>query len=127
MRECLTGLQHIGLPVKDYEAARKFYGDLGFENIYETRQPNGGKVCFYRLGNLEMEIYEADDIPGADGAIQHIALDCLDIDRAFERAKKLGLPIVSDGVEKLDYWDNGIKFFHVRGPAGEKVEFCQKL
>lgn len=127
MKECLTGLQHIGLPVRDYAAACKFYNDLGFANIHETRQPNGGKVGFYRLGNLEMEIYEADETAGTDGAIQHIALDCTDIEKAYRKAREMGLPIVSDGIEALDYWKNGIRFFHVKGPAGERVEFCQKL
>lgn len=127
MEGCLTGLQHIGLPVKDYESSRQFYETLGFKNIYETFQPNGGKVGFFRLGNLEMEIYEADSIADKDGSIDHIALDCLDIDKAFSEAQAKGLPIVSNGIEDLPYWKNGIRFFHVKGPSGEKVEFCQKL
>lgn len=127
MKEHLTGLQHIGLPVNDYEAACNFYDALGFKNIYETRQPNGGKVGFFRMGNLEMEIYEADATAKRDGSLDHIALDCTDIETAYQKAKAAGLPIVSDGIEALPYWQNGIKFFHVRGPAGEKVEFCQKL
>lgn len=127
MREFLTGVQHIGLPVKDFEKACNFYETLGFENIYESRQPNDGRVAFYRLGNLEMEIYEAAATAGSDGAIDHIAIDCNDIDGAYKSVKESGLPIVSEGIESLPYWSNGIKFFHVRGPAGEKVEFCQKL
>lgn len=127
MKEWTNGLQHVGLPVKDYAAALKFYDDLGFDPIYETEQPNGGKVAFYRLGNLEMEIYESDEIAGDDGAINHLALDCVDIDKAFAEAQRLGLTIVSDGIESLPYWDNGIRFFHVKGPSGESVEFCQKL
>ncbi len=127
MRSCLSGLQHIGLPTTDYTASCKFYDTLGFDKIYETNQPNGLKVCFYRQGNLEMEIYEADEIAGKDGAFDHVALDCTDIDKAFKKMSEAGYPIVSNGIESLDYWDNGIKFFHVKGPAGEKVEFCQKL
>ena len=41
----------------------------------ETRQPSGGKMAFYLMGNLEMEIYEADELSEKDGAIDHIALD----------------------------------------------------
>lgn len=127
MRECVTGLQHIGLPVNDFGVSCKFYDTLGFDKIYETRQPNGGKVAFYRLGNLEMEIYEAGETAGKDGAIDHISLDCTDIDRAFRMVNEAGLPVVSNGIESLPYWDKGIRFFHIKGPAGEKVEFCQKL
>ena len=127
MRECMTGLQHVGLPVKNYADSCKFYDALGFDKIYETSQPNGDKVAFYRLGNLEMEIYEAADTAGKDGAIDHIALDCSDIDKAFRMVNEAGLPIVSNGIEELPYWDKGIRFFHIKGPAGEKLEFCQKL
>lgn len=127
MREHLTGLQHIGLPTKNYDDSCRFYERLGFDKIYETRQPNDGKVGFYRLGNLEMEIYEADDIAGRDGALDHIALDCADIDAAYNEVCAAGLPVVSNGIEALPYWDSGIRFFHVKGPSGEKVEFCQKL
>lgn len=127
MREYLNGLQHIGLPVRDYAQSCGFYEDLGFEKIYETRQPSGGKVAFYLMGNLEMEIYEADKLSGKDGAIDHIALDCTDIDRVYQEANTLGMTIVSNGIEELPYWEHGIRFFHVKGPDGEKVEFCQKL
>ena len=126
MKEYLNGLQHIGLPVKNYEESCRFYEKLGFENIYETRQPSGGKVAFYLMGNLQMEIYEAEGTTGRDGAIDHIALDCTDINMAYQEACGLGLPIVSDGIEELPYWEHGISFFHVKGPDGEKIEFCQK-
>lgn len=127
MRENLTGLQHIGLPVEDYGKACDFYKLLGFENIYETSQPNGLKVGFFRLGNLEMEIYEAPATAQKTGSIDHIALDCKNIGKLFDEAKANGLEIVSNGIEDLPYWDKGIRFFHVLGPAGEKVEFCEKL
>lgn len=127
MREHLTGLQHIGLPARDYKAASDFYELIGFEKIYETLQPNGLKVGFFRLGDLEMEIYEADATAQKAGAIDHIAIDCKGIDKLFSEAKSKGLKIVSNGIEELPYWQNGIRFFHVEGPAGEKVEFCEKL
>lgn len=127
MEEMFTGLQHIGLPVKDFDQACEFYKLLGFSCEHSTRQPNGGKVAFYRLGNLQMEIYESDETAGRDGAIDHITLDCNDVEKAWDFAQKEGLPIISDSIEFLPYWDKGIKFFHVRAPAGEKVEFCERI
>lgn len=126
MKEYLNGLQHIGVPVKNYEKSCRFYEQLGFENIYTTMQPSGGKVAFYQMGNLQMEIYEADVLSGKDGAIDHIALDCNDIDMAYQQVCDMGLTIVSNGIEELPYWEHGIRFFHVKGPDGEKIEFCQK-
>lgn len=127
MKEYLNGVQHIGLPTKNYEKAGAFYIGLGFDCIYETLQPNGGKVGFFKQQNLVMEIYEADETAGVDGAIEHIALDCTDIEAAFAEAQGMGLEIVSDGIEALPYWANGIRFFHVKGPDGEKIEFCEIL
>ena len=126
MKEYLNGLQHIGVPVKNYEESCRFYEQLGFENIYTTMQPSGGKVAFYQMSNLQMEIYEADVLSEKDGAIDHIALDCNDIDMAYQQVCDMGLTIVSNGIEELPYWEHGIRFFHVKGPDGEKIEFCQK-
>ncbi|MDD3218748.1 MAG: VOC family protein [Lachnospiraceae bacterium] len=127
MKEYVKGVQHIGLPVKDYDASCAFYKKLDFSCVYETKQPNEGKVGFFQLGNLMMEIYEAEETAGIDGAIDHIALDCADIEAAYEEAGCKNLPILTDGIMELPYWDKGIKYFHVEGPDGEKIEFCQKL
>lgn len=127
MKDYLTGLQHIGVPTKDYEASISFYEKIGFEKVYETLQPNGGRVAFLNLFSLQMEIYEADEIAGINGAIDHIAIDCTDIERQYKYITGLGMEITSDGIESLDYWENGIRFFHISGPSNERVEFCQIL
>lgn len=35
MKDYATGIQHIGIPTKDMEASKQFYGKLGFEIAYE--------------------------------------------------------------------------------------------
>ena len=64
---------------------------------------------------------------GKPGAIDHIALDTTDIEAAFAAAKEAGLTMLDDEIHGLPFWANGVKFFTVKGPNGEKVEFCQKL
>ena len=31
------------------------------------------------------------------------------------------------GIEELPFWENGVKFFMIKGPNEERIEFCQKL
>ena len=106
--EMLTGVQHIGVPTNDLEKTVAFYETIGFQPVLET-------------------VNEAANEVGKPGAIDHIALDTTDIEAAFAAAKEAGLTMLDDEIHGLPFWANGVKFFTVEGPNGEKVEFCQKL
>ena len=123
----MNNLQHIGIPTKKFEDTLNFYKILGFTEKYSTKQPNGKPVTFYELGNLCMEIYESDEVSERYGAIDHVTIDCANINEAYAYALKEGLTIVSEGVEALPYWKNGIRFFKVEGPNKEVFEICQIL
>lgn len=123
----ITGLQHIGIPTGDIQATIAFYKTLGFEVAHSTANPaSGAKVAFLKRGALVIETYE-DKAAMADGAIDHIALDVTDIDAAFKAAKDGDYQMLNDAVQSLPFWEHGVKFFTIRGPNKEKVEFCQKL
>ena len=115
--EMLTGVQHIGVPTNDLEKTVAFYETIGFQPVLEIVQ----------LKNLVIETYENHAAVGKPGAIDHIALDTTDIEAAFAAAKEAGLTMLDDEIHGLPFWANGVKFFTVKGPNGEKVEFCQKL
>lgn len=124
--EFCKGLQHIGLPTNDMARTKEFYENLGFENVYET--VNGAeKVAFLRLGNLTIEAYENGQAKLESGAIDHFAIDVTDVEAAYRLAQEQGLEIVSNGIEALTFWENGVKFFIVLGPNRERVEFNQYL
>ncbi len=126
--EFALGLQHIGLPTNDMEKTVAFYESLGFENVYETvNEAAGEKVAFLRLKNLTIEAYENGKAALRSGAIDHIAIDVSDAEQAFALAQKQGCRIVSDGVEFLPFWKNGVKFFIIEGPNRERIEFNQYL
>lgn len=123
-----AGLQHIGLPTNNMDETIGFYQSLGFEKVYETiNQKAGERVAFLRLAGLTIEAYENRQAPLRAGAIDHIALDVNDVEGAFALAREQGYEIVSDGIESLDFWDNGVKFFIILGPNKERVEFNQIL
>ncbi len=122
-----NGLQHIGIPTDVYDATCRFYEKLGFVCRHENRQPSGGRVAFYEQGGLMLEIYEAEQTAGCPGAVDHIALNATDIEQTYAAAQAAGLTVVSNGIEALPFWERGVRFFIVKGPNSERVEFCQML
>lgn len=126
IKERIRGLQHIGLPTNDMKATIAFYESLGFE--IATRHINNGEdVVFLTLGNVCIETYENGQAVGIHGAIDHICLDVDDIEKTWEEAKALGLNFIDSEINYLPFWSNGVRFFNVLGPNGEKVEFGQIL
>lgn len=61
------------------------------------------------------------------GAIDHIALDVSDIEAAYALVQGLGYPVVSQGIESMNVWENGVRYFTILGPNQERVEFNQYL
>ncbi len=124
VKDCIQGLQHIGIPTQKMEASIAFYENLGFQLMNEEEQVNGGAVAFLELKGLVIELWELEE-DRQIGAIDHIALDVIKIDELYQAVKELPYPIVSNGIESLHYWKKGIRFFIVEGPNQEKIEFCQ--
>ena len=126
--EMLTGVQHIGVPTNDLEKTVAFYETIGFQPVLEiVNEAANERVTFLQLKNLVIETYENHAAVGKPGAIDHIALDTTDVEAAFAAAKEAGVTMLDDEIHGLPFWANGVKFFTVEGPNGEKVEFCQKL
>ena len=121
-----NGLQHIGIPSEDLEKTCAFYVGLGFEKIYETVIHGHQHVAFLRFGDLTLECYEGA-CAGRAGAIDHIAINCTDVEAAYALAKEKGYTIVSDGIEELPFWENGVQFFIIEGPNAVRVELNQYL
>ncbi len=126
--QIVTKIQHIGIPTNDIEKTVIFYESLGFENAYTTVNKTANeKVAFLRLENMLLEIYQNGQAVNKSGAIDHIALDVVDIDAAFEIAQAGKYNLLDDSIQFLPFWENGVKFFTILGPNGEKVEFNQRL
>lgn len=121
-----NGFEHIGIPVKDVNASIEFYGKLGFklDARYESNKP---EVAFLSLNNLYIEIYQKDDTARKSGAIDHLAINVRDVDSLYKEALEEGYEIVSDGLESLPFWENGVRFFKILGPDMETIEFLERL
>ena len=126
MRICdiSTGLQHVGIPTNDIAKTIAFYEALGFR-IVHRKDNRGEDVAFLKMGDLVLEIYQNHKAVGISGAIDHIALNVTDVEEARRIADGLKLDVIEEG--QLPFWENGVRYFTVRGPNGEKVEFNQYL
>jgi len=119
----LNGLQHIGIPTKDFEASKIFYKSLGFRQINEEMNAES-KVGFFELNGMIIEIWE-DKTTECRGAIDHLALDTDDIDEAFNSIQDLGYELLDKNIMELPFWEKGIRYFNFYGPNHEIIEISQ--
>lgn len=123
-----TGIQHLGLPTKDLAKTVDFYTGLGFETALDIGNPERGtRVVFLRFQNLTIETYETSAAAGCTGAIAHVAVDVKDVEAAFEAAKAGGYKLLDSEIRSLPFWENGVRFFNIKGPNAEIIEFSQIL
>lgn len=128
LQELATGIQHIGIPTDDIEKTVAFYAGLGFETLLRTKNEEANEpVAFLRLKNLTIETYETRTATNRAGAVDHMALNVTNIDEAFRTAKTEGYSLLDSRVQFLPFWENGVKFFTIKGPNAEKIEFIQML
>ena len=137
LKENIRDFDHIGIPCWDIEETIRWYTEyLGFEAVHEPAvETDEGtvKVAFLKRGDFILEFYQllgadyAEVKNRSDGHIDHFALEVTDINTAFAQATELGLNPMEDAPVHLDFWENGIAYFKVRGPSREVVEFIQKL
>jgi lactoylglutathione lyase len=129
-------IQHIGIPAHNLEISIPFYERLGFENVMESPfEFDGGYGTCVMMKNHEVivELYQMPDKQLAEikqrknGHVDHFAIDVSDVDLAFDTLKKAGFEILESTPTFLPFWKNGTRFFNVKGPSGETIEFNQIL
>jgi catechol 2,3-dioxygenase-like lactoylglutathione lyase family enzyme len=129
-------IQHIGIPAHDLEVSIPFYERLGFENVMESPfEFDGGFGTCVMMKNHEV-IVELFQMPAKqlaeikqrkNGHVDHFAIDVTDVDHAFDTLKGAGFEILETTPTFLQFWKNGTRFFNVKGPSGEIIEFNQIL
>jgi lactoylglutathione lyase len=134
--DTLTGWSHLGIPVVDINESKNFYRRFGFADVMsaEIPQPAGAIKCSMMQKNgFTIELYQlygdalAEVSKRKDGHIDHIAFDVADVNAACAELKKAGFATLEDAPVFLNFWDKGMKYFNIRGPSGEKLEFSQIL
>jgi lactoylglutathione lyase len=137
LQDNLEGIQHLAIFVTDINRSRDFYEQFGFKvKLSEAipAEPEPVKVAFLELNGLTLELVElGGDMRKQiglrdDGHIDHVALNVKDIDKAYAEMTAKGFKALEENAPVfLNIWKNGTKYFTIRGPEGEKVEFSQIL
>ncbi len=121
------GLQHIGIPTAELEKTIAFYQQFGFEIQWRKDNSETDKVAFLSCGSCVIETYLTEKPAMVNGAVDHIAIDVSDIDKVYSYVTSLGYSAIENQITYLPFFDNGVKYFSIKGVNSEKVEFNQKL
>lgn len=121
------GLQHIGLPTADLEKTIAFYERFGFHVDWSHDSGPNDKVAFLRCESCVIETYLTEHPALANGAVDHIAIDVSDIQKAYTHALSLGYEALEQKITFLPFFEHGVKYFTILGVNNEKIEFNQKL
>lgn len=132
----LQGFQHLGVPVTNLNRSVSFYSKLGFKQVMSAQVPKNDDVIHVAMMKHKTIIIELYQLTGdelkelrsrSDGHIDHIAFDVSDVDKAFAELKAAEFETIEDAPVFLNFWNRGCKYFGIRGPDGEKLEFNQIL
>ncbi len=125
----ITGINHVGLRVRDMDVARKFYGRLGFEFLAGPVGPEPVAIVEHPSGvNINLILNASDNASQSNILMDetekhtgytHIALEITDAAQVERQVEALGIPIT----ERVEF--DGAKFFFIRDPDGNVIEFHQ--
>lgn len=128
-------LDHIGIAVKDMEAAKEFYTEvLGMkaqgEEVVEQQRV---KVCFIPSGDSEIELLESTSPEGPIAkfiekngeGIQHVALMVDNIENALADLKAKGVRLI-DEAPRYGAGGASIAFIHPKATGGILLELSER-
>lgn len=129
-------IEHIGIAVKDLEAANKTYKALLGKSPYkqEAVQSEGVITSFFQTGDSKIELLAATTpqspiakfIDKRGEGIHHIAFKVSDIKSEMTRLQAEGFTLLSE--EPKPGADNKlVAFLHPKSAHGALVELCQDI
>lgn len=132
----MNKIEHIGIAVKDLEAAGKTYETLLNTKCYKTEkvESEGVETAFYQVGESKIELLCATrgDSPIAKflekkgEGIHNIAFGVDDIVAEMKRLKGEGYVLLNEEPKKGA--DNKlVAFLHPKSSNGVLVELCQEI
>ena len=123
----MTGLNHVGLFVKDVQVSKAFYTEtLGFEVTCEATMDDGTKVCFVRLNDLTIEIVQFPEYSQkCDGYFDHIAFMVDDIEATMQELAAKGIAFETEEPVFMPVFEKGVRYVMFRGPDGEHLQITE--
>lgn len=129
-------IEHIGIAVKDLEAANQVYAKLLKTESYKTEKvkSEGVDTSFFRIGESKIELLAATNeespiakfIAKRGEGIHHIAFEVEDIESEMQRLQDEGFQLISEKPKRGA--DNKlVAFLHPKSSNGVLVELCQEI
>ncbi len=122
-------IAHIGIAVRDLEAAVAFYRDVLGATPHPTEQADGADLVRVQLGEIEIELLTASDAESPIGkflarrgpGIHHISFRVPDLEAALAHCRKAGYELI-DQTPRAGAGGRRIAFLHPRSTAGALLE-----
>lgn len=132
----INKIEHIGIAVKDLEAANEVYTKLFGTPPYKVEKVESENVStsFFKVGESKIELLEATSADSAIAkfierkgeGIHHIAYAVDNITAEMERMRAEGFVVLND--EPKRGADNKLVcFLHPKSANGVLVELCQEI
>ncbi|MBX2990939.1 MAG: methylmalonyl-CoA epimerase [Bacteroidetes bacterium] len=130
-----THIEHIGIAVKNLDAAIKYYEEVLGLKCYAIEEVKDQKVktAFFMVGETKIELLETTDPEGPIGkfiekkgeGIHHIAFAVNGLQQALNEIESKGVQLIDKqprkGAEGLH-----IAFLHPKSTGGVLTELCEK-
>lgn len=128
-------IEHIGIAVKDMQAATQIYSSLLGYAHYKTEQvaSEGVNTAFFKCGESKIELLQAINKESAVAkfiakkgeGLHHIAFAVDDIKKETQRLVKQGF-VVLNQEPKMGADNKWVVFLHPKSSNGVLVELCQE-
>ena len=122
------GNKYIKVTTTNLQKTMKFYLDLGFETILRTFNKKANEqVAYLQFKDIVIKTNENLNANGKLVAIDYISINSSDIEKTFKNCKNRGYDLIDDEIQYLSFGESRVRFFIVKGPSEERIEFYQKL
>ena len=125
-------VSHLGVAVKDLEAAIRLYQDvLGLEPVHRwVAEQDGMEACAFRVGDLQIELMQPLDEDSPVGrfiarrgeGIHHVSFKVADVAAALREAAAAGLETVDSSPRPGGDGHTRVAFLHPRSTGGVLME-----
>jgi len=131
----ITGIEHIGIAVKNLEEAIRFYENvLGLEcYAIEEIKDQKVKTAFFNVGQTKIELLESTDPEGPVSkfiekrgeGVHHIAFAVKNLPSALTELKQKEIKLI-DNKPRKGAENFSIAFLHPKSTYGVLSELCEK-
>ena len=117
-----SGIAHVAFRVADLEAARAFYGKLGFQQFFEMKQGDRTTEAFLKVNDHQfIELYPRTDASQPLG-LMHVCYESGNLESLHAEYVKRGL-----AVSEVRKAGAGNLLMTMKDPEGQTIEYTQYM